>query len=161
MLSFQIGKDGIGGGGGAEAPPGSSVHLLPFATDRVQIACDEPGPFHSVEYATIEVVDRKGVLNEAQIECIEERGTVVLGRPERVVRAQTPLAAARRALERLGLQKDDKLEGAIATAPGEAVIRAVRNGHVVAVVHLDPDRTRDGPSWIVSSIDSCGEFRRR
>jgi hypothetical protein len=155
MVDFDIGKDGSGGGGGVEARPGSTVHLLPFATDQVAVSCDGRSPFGSSDRKTILVVDRAHLVRSPELTCAtpdERIGTFVRQRPH----GRTPLGAARIELKKRGLRAGDRVEEALGL-PEERAFRAVRNGKVLASVRLD----KEFGGWTVSWVDACTEFRGR
>ena len=89
--------------------------------------------------------------DDVKLECANPTGmqvdhfTDVGGNPD-------PVKAARAQLGKR-LRPDDKVERAD-TAAGKPIVRVVRAGELVAIVHL----TRGDAGWLVDQVEMCPEF---
>lgn len=147
-VDFEVTR-GDTGGGGAEAPPGTSDHVLPFAAEEVSIGCVH----EALDRVELRVVDPEDELKAADPDCKELRSADFATRlNER--RPRDPVALARRHLRGKGLRQSDLVERAVSLAGEFPVVRVVRGGHVVAKVTFDDIR----PNYMSGTVEMCVDF---
>lgn len=106
-FDFEVTRGDMGAGG-AEAPPGTSVQIVPFAAEEVSIGC-APEALDRVE---LRVIDPEDVLKAADPDCTELRSAdFVMRLNDRTPR--DPVALARRYLRGKGLRQTDHVERAL------------------------------------------------
>lgn len=147
-FDFEVTR-GDTGGGGAEAPPGTSVQVVPFAAEEVSLGC-VPEALDRVE---LRVVDPEDELKAADPDCKELQSTDFAMRlNDRIPR--DPVARARRYLRGKGLHQEDLVERAVSIAGEFPVVRVVRGGRVVAKVTFD----NTGPNFMSGTVEMCADF---
>jgi hypothetical protein len=147
-FDFEVTR-GDTGGGGAEAPPGASVQIVPFAAEVVSIGC-APEALDRVE---LRVVDPGDELKAADPDCKELRSAdFATHLSDRTPR--DPVALARRYLRGKGLDQTDLVERAISIASEFPVVRVVRGDRVVAKVVFDDVR----PNYVSGTVEMCADF---
>jgi hypothetical protein len=147
-FDFEVTR-GDTGGGGAEAPPGASVQIVPFAAEVVSIGC-APEALDRVE---LRVVDPGDELKAADPDCKELRSAdFATHLNDRTPR--DPVALARRYLRGKGLDQTDLVERAISIASEFPVVRVVRGDRVVAKVVFDDVR----PNYVSGTVEMCADF---
>lgn len=147
-FDFEVTR-GDTGGGGAEAPPGTSVHVVPFAAEEVSIGC-VPEALDRVELG---VVDPGDELKSAEPDCKELRSADFATHVnDRIPR--DPVAFARRYFRGKGLNQTDLVERAVSIASEFPVVRVVRGGRVVAKVIFD----NAGPNYMSGTVEMCADF---
>jgi hypothetical protein len=147
-FDFEVTR-GDTGGGGAEAPPGASVQVVPFAAEEVSLGC-VPEALDRVE---LRVVDPKDELKAADPDCKELRSTDFAMRlNDRIPR--DPVARALRYLRGKGLHQEDLVERAVSIAGEFPVVRVVRGRRVVAKVTFD----NTGPNFMSGTVEMCADF---
>jgi hypothetical protein len=147
-FDFEVTR-GDTGGGGAEAPPGASVQVVPFAAEEVSLGCFAEA-LYRVE---LRVVDPEDELKAADPDCEELRSAAFAthlnhGEP------RDPVALARRSLQAKGLRQTDHVERAVSLAGEFPVVRVVRGGRVVAKVTFDDLR----PNYMSGTVEMCADF---
>jgi hypothetical protein len=147
-FDFEVTR-GDTGGGGAEAPPGASFQVVPFAAEVVSIGC-APEALDRVE---LRVVDPGDELKAADPECKELRSGD-FATPLRDRTPRDPVALARLSLRGKGLRQTDHVERAVSLAGEFPVVRVVRGGRVVAKVVLDDVR----PNYVSGTVEMCADF---
>lgn len=147
-FDFEVTR-GDTGGGGAEAPPGASVQVVPFAAEEVSLGCFAEA-LYRVE---LRVVDPEDELKAADPDCEELRSadfaTQVSDRMPR-----DPVAFARHYFRGKGLRQSDLVEQAVSIAEEFPVVRVVRGGRVVAKVVFDDVR----PNYLSGTVEMCADF---
>jgi hypothetical protein len=147
-FDFEVTR-GDTGGGGAEAPPGASVQIVPFAAEVVSIGCS-PEALDRVE---LRVVDPEDELKEADPECKELR-SADFATPLSDRTPRDPVALARLSLRGKGLRHSDHVERAVSLAGEFPVVRVVRGGRVVAKLTFDDIR----PNYMSGTVEMCADF---
>jgi hypothetical protein len=147
-FDFEVTR-GDTGGGGAEAPPGASVQVVPFAAEEVSLGCFA----EALDRVELRVVDPGDELKAADPDCEELRSedfaTQVNDRLPR-----DPVAFALRYLRGKGLHQTDSVERAVSIAEEFPVVRVVRGGRVVAKVVFDNIR----PNYVSGTVEMCADF---
>jgi hypothetical protein len=147
-FDFEV-THGDTGGGGAEAPPGASVQIVPFAAEVVSIGC-APEALDRVE---LRVVDPEDELKAADPECKELR-SADFATPLSDRTPRDPVALARLSLRGKGLRHTDYVERAVSLAGEFPVVRVVRGGRVVAKLTFDDIR----PNYMSGTVEICADF---
>ncbi len=147
-FDFEVTR-GDTGGGGAEAPPGTSVQVVPFAAEKVSLGC-VPEALDRVE---LHVVDPQDELKAADPECKELRSADFATRLNDGI-PRDPVALARHYLRGKGLHQTDLVERAVSIASEFPVVRVVRAGRVVAEVTFDST----GPNYMSGTVEMCADF---
>lgn len=147
-FDFEVTR-GDTGGGGAEAPPGTSVQVVPFAAEEVSIGC-VPEALDRVE---LRVVDPEDELKAADPDCKELRSADFATRLNDGI-PRGPVALARSYLRGKGLRQTDLVERAVSIAGEFPVVRVVRAGRVVAKVTFD----NTGPNYMSGTVEKCADF---
>jgi hypothetical protein len=147
-FDFEVTR-GDTGGGGAEAPPGASVQVVPFAAEEVSLGCVA----EALDRVELRVVDPEDELKAADPDCEELRSADFAthlndGEP------RDPVALARRSLRGKGLRQTDHVERAVSLAGEFPVVRVVRGGRVVAKVTFDDLRT----NYMSGTVEMCADF---
>jgi hypothetical protein len=147
-FDFEVTR-GDTGGGGAEAPPGASVQVVPFAADEVSLGCVA----EALDRVELRVVDPEDELKAADPDCEELRSADFAthlndGEP------RDPVTLARRSLRGKGLRQTDRVERAVSLAGEFPVVRVVRDGRVVAKVTFDDLR----PNYMSGTVEMCADF---
>jgi hypothetical protein len=147
-FDFEVTR-GDTGGGGAEAPPGTSVQIVPFAAEEVSIGCVA----EALDRVELRVVDPSDELKAADPECEELRSadfaTLLSDRT-----ARDPVALARLSLRGKGLRRTDRVERAVSLAGEFPVVRVVRDDRVVAKLTFDDIR----PNYMSGTVEMCADF---
>jgi hypothetical protein len=147
-FDFEVTR-GDTGGGGTEAPPGTSVQVVPFAAEEVSIGCVS----EALDRVELRVVDPKDELKAADPDCKELRSADFATRlNDRTPRG--PVALARRYLRGKGLHRTDLVERAVSIAGEFPVVRVVRGGRVVAKVTFDTTE----PNYMSGTVEMCADF---
>jgi hypothetical protein len=147
-FDFEVTR-GDTGGGGAEAPPGSSVQVVPFAAEEVSLGCFA----EALDRVELRVVDPGDELKAADPDCKELRSAAFATHlNDRTPR--DPVALARRYLRGEGLNQTDLVERAISIAGEFPVVRVVRGGRVVAKMTFDDIR----PNYMSGTVEMCADF---
>jgi hypothetical protein len=147
-FDFEVTR-GDTGGGGAEAPPGASVQVVPFAAEEISLGCVA----EALDRVELRVVDPKDELKAADPECKElQSADFATDLNDRTPR--DPVALARLSLRGKGLRQTDRVERAVSLAGEFPVVRVVRGGHVVAKVTFDDIR----PSYMSGTVEMCADF---
>jgi hypothetical protein len=147
-FDFEVTR-GDTGGGGAEAPPGTSVQVVPFAAEELSLGC-VPDALARVE---LRVVDPEDELKAADPECKELRSADFATRLNDGI-SRDPVALARRYLRGKGLRQTDLVERAVSIAGEFPVVRLVRAGRVVAKVTFD----NTGPNYMSGTVEMCADL---
>jgi hypothetical protein len=132
------------GGGGSLAPPGTSMHVVPFAAETVSIGCT-PEALDRVE---LRVIDPGDELKGAEPECSDLRSAHFTGV------GREPVVVARRYLRNRGLRPGDVVEPAVSIAGEFPVVRVVRDGKVVAKLIFDASEGRH----LGGTVEMCADF---
>jgi hypothetical protein len=147
-FDFEVTR-GDTGGGGAEAPPGTSVQVVPFAAEEVSLGCFA----EALDRVELRVVDPSDELKAADPDCKELRSAdFATHLDDRTPR--DPVALVRRYLRGKGLNQTDLVERAISIAGEFPVVRVVRGNRVVAKVVFDDVR----PSYVGGTVEMCADF---
>jgi hypothetical protein len=147
-FDFEVTR-GDTGGGGAEAPPGSSVQVVPFAAEEVSLGCFA----EALDRVELRVVDPGDELKAADPDCKELRSAdFATHLNDRTPR--DPVALARLSLRGKGLRQNDHVERAVSLAGEFPVVRVVRGDRVVAKVVFDDVR----PNYVSGTVEMCADF---
>jgi hypothetical protein len=147
-FDFEVTR-GDTGGGGAEAPPGSSVQVVPFAAEEVSLGCFA----EALDRVELRVIDPGDELKAADPDCEELRSAEFATHlDDRTPR--DPVALARLSLRGRGLRQTDHVERAVSLAGEFPVVRVVRGGRVVAKVTFDDIR----PNYMSGTVEMCADF---
>jgi hypothetical protein len=147
-FDFEVTR-GDTGGGGAEAPPGASVHVVPFAAEEVSIGCVA----EALDRVELRVVDPGDELKAADPDC-EELRSADFSTPLSDRTPRDPVALARLSLRGKGLRQTDHVERAVSLAGEFPVVRVVRGGRVVAKLTFDDIR----PNYMSGTVEMCADF---
>jgi hypothetical protein len=147
-FDFEVTR-GDTGGGGAEAPPGASVQVVPFAAEEVSLGCFA----EALDRVELRVVDPEDELKAADPDCEELRSADFATHLDDST-PRDPEALARRYLRGKGLNQTDLVERAISIAGEFPVVRVVRGGRVVAKVVFDDVRT----NYVSGTVEMCADF---
>jgi hypothetical protein len=147
-FDFEVTR-GDTGGGGAEARPGSSVQVVPFAAEEVSLGCFA----EALDRVELRVVDPGDELKAADPDCKELRSAdFATHLNDRTPR--DPVALARLSLRGKGLRQNDHVERAVSLAGEFPVVRVVRGDRVVAKVVFDDVR----PNYVSGTVEMCADF---
>jgi hypothetical protein len=147
-FDFEVTR-GDTGGGGAEAPPGTSVQVVPFAAEEVSIGCVA----EALDRVDLRVVDPGDELKAADPDCKELRSADFATHLNDHT-PRDPVALARRYLRGKGLHQTDLVERSVSIAGEFPVVRVVRGGRVVAKVTFD----NTGPNSMSGTVEMCADF---
>ncbi len=155
-LTFSI-EDPGEGGMGANAPQGTSTHVVDLHPGTVSIACYDGFTEDGSQVATtpLQIVDKHGVWIPATLTC----AAAFSGHADYAPGARgdaDPLEAAQGALERY-IRPGDVVEPAGHPEAEEPLYRLVRAGEVLAIVDLDDD---GAGGWLPSTVTGCSSLER-
>jgi hypothetical protein len=153
-LTFSI-EDPGEGGMGANAPQGTSTHVVDLHPGTVSIACYDGFTEDGSEVATapLRIVDKHGVWIPATLTCAAAFSGHTDYAPEARGDAD-PLEAARGGLEGY-MQPGDVVEPAGYPEAEQPVYRLVRAGEVLAIVDLEDD---GAAGWLPSTVTGCSSL---
>jgi hypothetical protein len=144
-FDFEVTR-GDTGGGGAVAPPGTSVQVVSFAAKELSIGCVA----EALDRVELHVVGEE--LKATDLQCEELQSHDV--EPAAGRRARDPAAVARWYLRGRGLRQTDVVERAVSIGGEFPVARVVRRGRVVAKVVVDAG----GPPTAFATVEMCADF---